>query len=324
MCTSIRFTSKDGNMYFGRNLDWNCGYGEQVLTVPRNFKRTWCFAQDNTIANTASTQDSPAIIGMGIVEEGVPLFFDCANEHGLAIAGLNFPGWAAYEDSPVQGKQNVAAYEFPFWVVNNFKTVDEAEAALSNVAIVARPINDKYPVAFLHWIIADKTRSIVVEYTKDGMHIFHDDLDTLTNQPGFEWHHENVRNYIAVTNEVPQDTAWDKHEMSAYGSGFGMHGLPGDFSSPSRFVRAAYFNARYPVQDSEQDNVARLFHTLSGAAMVKGGAKMSNGDFEFTLYTGGYSAATQTYYHNTYDDAAIIATRMSDTDLDGTTIAVAS
>lgn len=316
MCTGIRFTDPQGNLYFGRNLDWSFSYGEKVLTVPRNFARKWFY-------EGTPQAKQPAVIGMGIVEEGVPLFFDCANESGLAIAGLNFPGWAQYEAAPVDGKTNVTAYEFPFWVASTFATVDEVEAALPNVAIVAKAINEKYPVSMLHWLIADKNRSIVVEYMDSGMHVHRDELDVLTNQPEFHWHVEHVRNYMAVTPEVPADTAWDEQKLTAFGSGFGMLGLPGEFSSPSRFVRAAYFNSHYPDQNGEDANVTRLFRTLSGAAMIKGGARMSDGDFEFTVYTGGYSQATKTYYHAEYDEPSIKAVRMDATDLDGTDIAAA-
>ena len=316
MCTGVRFTNGKGDLYFGRNLDWSFSYGEKVLTVPRNYARKWAFEGE-------PTGEQPAVIGMGIVQENTPLFFDCANENGLAIGGLNFPGFAQYEPGPVEGKTNVAAYEFPFWVVSNFNTVDEVEATLKNVAIVAKAINDKYPVSMLHWLIGDKDRSIVVEYTPDGMNIYHDDLDVLTNQPGFPWHVEHVRNYMNVTNEVPADTTWETQKLTAFGSGFGMLGLPGEFSSPSRFVRVAYFNSHYPDQADEAGNVSRLFHTLGGAAMIKGGARMTDGDFEFTVYTGGYSQATKTYYYNTYDDPAIKSVAMSATDLNGTEIAAA-
>lgn len=316
MCTGVRFTDAAGKLVFGRNLDWSAGYGERVLTIPRNYSRTW--------RHTQGDATGPAIIGMGIVSDNVPLFFDCANEHGLAVAGLNFPGWAEYEKAPVANKTNICAFEFPFWLVSTCKTVDEAEAALKDVAILAEAPAPNLGVSLLHWIIGDKTRAIVVEYTQDGMHIYHDDLNVLTNQPAFPWHAEHVRDYINVTPEVPANVTWGTQELSAFGSGFGMHGFPGDFSSPSRFVRVAYLNSHYPTCSTNEENVARLFHTLQGAAMVKGGAKMQNGDFEYTVYTGGYVDAEQAYYYNTYDNLQIKRVAMSDSDLEGTEIIQAS
>lgn len=310
MCTGVRFSDDQGNMYFGRNLDWSTPYGQKVVITPRRYKYKSAFLGE--MAN------SPALIGMGIIAENTPLYFDCANENGLAIAGLNFPGYAAYEEAPVDRKTNVAAYEFPLWVALNFTTVDEAEKALKDVAIIAKPINDQYPVSQLHWIIGDKNRSIVVEYTEKGMEIFKNDVDILTNQPGYGWHQENLRNYMNLFPLMPKGVKWGKAVMRAFGSGSLMRGMPGDYYSPSRFVRVAYLNTHYPVQSGEEANVSRLFHTLTGVAMIDGAAAMADGACEKTIYTGGYSAATKTYYYSTYENPAIQAVAMKDHDLDST------
>ena len=315
MCTGIRFVDDNGNMYFGRNLDWSCSYGEKVVITPTGYAPKSPFG--------AVSQIKHAIIGMGIVQEDVPLYFDCANDAGLAVAGLNFPGYAQYETAPVEGKTNVAAYEFPLWVVANFETVDQVEEALANAAIVDKPINEKFPSSLLHWIIGDATRSIVVEYTEAGMQVFHDDFDVLTNQPGFAWHAENVRNYINVTPDVPGPLSWRTGELTAYGSGGGMRGLPGDYYSPSRFVRVAYLNAHYPQKQTEEENVSRLFHTLTGVAMIDGAARMTDGAFELTIFTGGVSCRTNTYYYSTYDDPAIRSVALADYDAQGSQLIVA-
>ncbi len=304
MCTGIRFVDDQGQLFFGRNLDWNTPFGERILAVPSSYNPGFSFVK--------APETPHELIGMGIVGEGgEPLFFDCANEAGLAIAGLNFPGYAAYAKEPIEGKTNIAAYEFPWWVAASFSSVDEVEAALAQVAIVAKPAGS-YGVSMLHWIIADATRSIVVEYTEAGMQVFHDGFDVLTNQPGFDYHRENVRNYMALVPTMPADVDWRTAKLTPFGSGLGMEGLPGEFSSPARFVRAAYFNAHYPVQSGEAANVSRLFHTLTACGMIKGGAAMADGSFEYTIYTGGYSAATKTYYYSTYEDSAIRGVAMKE------------
>lgn len=314
MCTGVRFSDASGNMYFGRNLDWSTGYGQKVVVTPRGYKYKSAFLGE--MAN------SPALIGMGIVAENTPLYFDCANEHGLAVAGLNFPGYAAYAASAIDGKTNVAAYEFPLWVALNFTSVDEVEKALADVVIVAKPINEQYPVSELHWIIGDAKRSIVVEYTAAGMEVFKNDVDVLTNQPGYAWHKENMRNYMNLFPQMPKEVKWREAKFTAFGSGSLMRGLPGDYYSPSRFVRVAYLNTHYPVQADEASNVSRLFHTLTGVAMIDGAAAMADGQFEKTVYTGGYSTATQTYYYNTYEDPAIKSVALKDYDLDSTEVIV--
>ena len=309
MCTGVRFSDDKGNMYFGRNLDWSTGYGQKVVVTPRGYSYNSAF-----LGEMKSKQG--AIIGMAIIEENTPLYFDCANESGLAIAGLNFPGYAQYESDAVDGKTNVAAYEFPLWVVMNFATVAEAKKALSGVAIVAKPINDKFPVSELHFIIGDGKESVVVEYTASGMEIFDNKVDILTNQPGYGWHEENLRNYMNLFPQMPKEVKWRKAEMKAFGSGSLMRGLPGDYYSPSRFVRVAYLNTHYPVKSTEEENVSRLFHTLTGVAMIDGAAEMGDDNPEITVYTGGYSAAAKTYYYSTYEDPAIVSVKMADFDLD--------
>ena len=307
MCTGVRFDDSNGNMYFGRNLDWSVPYGQKVVITPRGYKYKTAFLGENA--------NSPALIGMGIIAENTPLYFDCANEHGLAVAGLNFPGYAKYAEAAIDGKTNVAAYEFPLWVALNFKAVDEVEKALKDVAIVARPINDQYPVSQLHWIIGDAKRSIVVEYTERGMEIFKNDVDILTNQPGYAWHKENLRNYMNLFPQMPKEVKWRKETLTAFGSGSLMRGIPGDYYAPSRFVRVAYLNTHYPDKTSEEENVSRLFHTLTGVAMIDGAAAMADGAFEKTIYTGGYSSKTKTYYYSTYEDPAIVSVKMEDFDL---------
>ena len=309
MCTGVRFSDNSGNMYFGRNLDWTEGYGEKVVITPRNYKYNSAFLGEMAPKNGA-------IIGMAIVVENTPLYFDCANEAGLAVAGLNFPGYAHYEKTPVDGKTNIAAYEFPLWVTMNFSTVDEVEDALENAAIVAQPINEQFPVSELHYIIGDATRSIVVEYTKNGMEIFKNNVDILTNQPGYAWHQENLRNYMNLSPKRPHEVKWEKETLVPFGSGSMMRGIPGDYYSTSRFVRVAYLNTHYPVKNTEDENVMRLFHTLTGVAMIEGAAAMDETSFEKTIYTGGYSTASQTYYYNTYENPTVVHVSLKDYDLD--------
>ena len=220
MCTGVRFSDDKGNMYFGRNLDWSTGYGQYVVVTPKGYKYNSAFLGEQEMKY--------AVIGMAIVEENVPLYFDCMNDAGLGVAGLNFPGYAQYERETVDGKTNVSAYEFPLWVAMNFKTVDEVEKALENTVIVDKPINDKTPSSMLHWIIGDNKRSIVVEYTADGIHIYDNDVDVLTNQPTYAWHKENLRNYMNLASPMPEKVVWRNAEIKPFGSGSLMRGIPGD------------------------------------------------------------------------------------------------
>lgn len=282
MCTCVRFNDNSGNMYFGRNLDWDEGYGQKIIITPREYK--YC----SEFLGKMNTKH--AVIGMAIAIHDKPLYFDCANDAGLGIAGLNFPGYAKFEDAPVDGKTNIAAYEFPLWVAMNFSSVDEVKSTLSDVAIVAKPVSEEYPVSMLHWMIGDGKESIVVESTKDGLLVFQNDVDVLSNAPGFK---EHLAAYRSYTGDVA-----------------------GGYTSGPRFLRAAYLNHNYPMQDGEDANIVRLFRTLGGVGIVDGALRMDNGHFEKTIYTSGYSALTRTYYYNTYEDFTIKKVALKDFDLD--------
>lgn len=304
MCTGICFTDSENNLYFGRNLDWNSAFGERTLIMPKGYELAFSFLDSTPVAHAA--------IGMGIAYEGYPLFFDCGNDAGLAVAGLNFPGYAQYESAPIPGKTNIAAYEFPEWIAASFATVNEVQEALQNVAIVAQPVSDNLGVSLLHWLISDKTRSIVVEYMADGMHVYDNPVDTLANQPTFGFHLENLRNYLSAEGAFPQPAHWRRAELVPYGSGATMRGIPGDYYSPSRFVKAAFLNAHYPEKGTEPENVARMFHTLGNVSMVEGAAQMADGSYERTLYTSCFSARTGNYYYSTYENPAIRYARLAD------------
>ena len=297
MCTAVRFSNEEGSVFLGRNLDWSCGYGENVRIMPKGFMIPWAFDE--------STPAKHAVIGMCVEFQNYPLFFDCGSDAGLAVAGLNHPGCAEYAPNPIEGKTNIAAYEFPAWVAANFETVDEVEAALANSLIIEKPFNEHFPVSYLHWIIGDAVRSIVVESRADGLHVFDNPVDVLANHPNFEWHLTNLRTYITATPDMPAPATWGRAELAPFGAGAGMRGIPGDVYSPSRFVKVAYLNANYPTKSGESDNVVRMFHTLSNVSMPEGASAMSNGEFEKTVYTSCFSGATGRYYFNTYDDFAI-------------------
>lgn len=311
MCTAVRFISKNGDMYFGRNLDWVEGYGEGIVVVPAAARVPAAFERPQ------DGRDGHAVFGVGIVAGAVPLFFDCANDAGLAVAGLNFPQSTRYADAPIADAVNVAAYEFPYWVARNFSTVEEVRRALARVEIVDRSVSAQLPVAKLHWMIADASEAVVVERMADGLHVWENEMDVLTNEPDLPWHLTNVRNYLTLVSAEPQEGRWGKVSLAPFGSGMGMQGIPGDYSGPSRFVKAAFVNAHFPSQEGEERNVGRLFKTLGSVAVPEGCAQMPDGRFEHTLYTSCFSSSTKTYHYAAYGDLRVRSCGLSDFDLTG-------
>ena len=307
MCTAIRFSVQNGGMFFGRNLDWECSYGEQFVATPKGFE----FPYRHMDAQVAKH----AIIGMGIAPANYPLFFDCANDAGLAVAGLNFPQTHYYAEAPVEGKINLASFEFDVWVTSNFSTVDEVEAELANVVITNTSYAPGMPSSPMHFIIADTTRSIVAEPTREGLKVYHNDVDVLTNEPNFEFQRMNLRNYLGLSVKAPASEGWgNSEEIKPFGMGIGMRGVPGDYYPTSRFVKVAFINNNYPAQDTEAKNVTRLFRTLDSVAVPLGAVEAPSGEWDLTLYQSGYSSATRTYYYSTYDNPTIQTRCLDDVD----------
>lgn len=312
MCTAIRFNDAGDGMWFGRNLDWVRGYGERVVVTPPAARVPAAFERPG------EPERGRAVIGMGIVAGGVPLYFDCANDAGLAVAGLNFPQSARYAEGPREGVVNVAAYEFPYWACRNHASVEEVRRALADVVVVARPVSDELPVASLHWMVADATGAIVVECLEGGLRAWEDDADVLTNEPDFGWHRQNLRNYLALDASESEPASWGAARLEPFGSGMGTPGLPGGWSGPDRFVRAAFANARHPVREGERANLARLLRTLGSVAVPMGSALMPDGGSEHTLYASGFSSAERTYYHVAYDGTSVGRYPLAACDLTGT------
>ncbi len=304
MCTAVWFVDQDGHFYMGRNLDWGCGYGQKVIVTPRN----WSWSS----RHVGDQCTHSAIIGMAVQVNGLPMYFECANEGGLMVEGLSFAAGFAHYQKPQNGKTNVASFELPLWLTTNFTSVDEVEKAAQDLVITDDQSDPQFAPTPLHWIVADQTRAIVLEQDENGLHVFHDGFGILTNQPGFDFHRQNMRNYIAVRSAWPGDRMMGTEKLTPLGVGPSVVGLPGDTSSISRFVRVAYLNASYPSQKGEKDNITRLFRTLGSVSMVKGMTQMADGNYEYTLYTAGWSSATHTYYYSTYDDPAIRAVAMTE------------
>ncbi|MBO5726939.1 MAG: linear amide C-N hydrolase, partial [Clostridia bacterium] len=188
MCTAITYNSSD--FYFGRTLDYEFSYGEQIVITPRRFKFPF------------SNKKQYAIIGMAHVHNDYPLYYDAMNEQGLCMAGLNFVGSAYYFDD-MYAKDNVAQFELIPWILTQCGSVDEVVEKCKNINITPSRISKKLPVAYLHWIIADKTRAITLEPTREGVKIYENNVGVLTNNPPFDMQMMFLNNFINLSPQPP-------------------------------------------------------------------------------------------------------------------------
>lgn len=310
MCTALNIKSDEGHSFFGRNMDLEYEFNQSVLIIPRGYE----------ILDRVSSKmikNNFAIIAMGTIIDKHPALADGMNEHGLACAGLNFPGYAYYEEKPVEGKNNIAPYDLIQWVLSNYKTTAEVKEALKNLELVNIPINDKTPVSTLHWIVADKDcKSIVIEKTKNSFSVYDNPVHVLTNNPTFDWHLTNLNEYINLSQKAPKDVMWSDKKLSPLGAGAGNIGIPGDFASVSRFVRIAYLRANMTSIKDDTFAVSQFFNMLDYVKMVKGGVVTKEGMEDITLYSSCMNQSKGIYYYKTYDNNRINAIDMHKENLD--------
>lgn len=304
MCTAISY--KTNNHYFGRNLDWDFSFGEKIVITPRKYPFSFSAA--------SPLSDHYAIIGMALIENQYPLYFDATNEHGLSMAGLNFPGNAFYKE-PKNNARNIASYELIPWILSRCKDVSDAMDELNTITITNQAFTKELPPTPLHWIVADRNKSITVEATVSGLHIYKNPWGVLTNNPPFEYHIHNMCNYLNLSAEEPDSKFAGRLPIRPYSRGMNAIGLPGDFSSASRFVRAAFIKWNSVSSTTEEDSVTQFFHILSLAEQPVGCVRSESGN-ERTLYTSCCNTDKGIYYYTTYENRQITSISMYDVNLD--------
>lgn len=309
MCTAITYKTRDH--YFGRTLDLEFSYHESVTVTPRNYPFSF-----RTLPALASHY---AIIGMATIADGYPLYYEATNEHGLSMAGLNFPGNAHYFP-PCEGKDNVAPFEFIPWILGQCKTLGEARVLLEKINLCNIPFSGEFPLSPLHWILADRDGAITVESVADGLKIYENPVGVLTNNPRFDYHMTHLCDYRNLTHLPPENRFADGIDLPAYSRGMGAMGLPGDLSSASRFVRAAFVKLHSVSGESEEESVCQFFHILGAVEQQRGCVQMPDGRYEITVYTSCCNTDKGIYYYTTYENSRITAVDMYKENLDGNTL----
>ncbi len=277
MCTALLYKAK--NSLFGRTLDVERDYGEEITVIPKDFWAKSGFKTKYRILSVAKNVS------------GYPLIFDGMNEMGLSMAGLNFPGNAEYFDV-IKGKDNIPSYDLILSVLGRFKSIVEAKEYFKNLNITTEHFSPDFPTSPLHWIVADKSGSFIVEQTKDGLFIYDNPENVLTNNPPYPMQKENLKKYRNLSPEHKNINL----DLSFFSNGTGALGLPGDMTSMSRFVRTVY-NSKYAERfENEDENIRMFFDILGSVKQIKGTVILENGDKEFTKYTSCYDLTNKKGY----------------------------
>ena len=278
MCTCLSL--RGDHLYFARNMDLDCDFARTAVRAPRAFP-------------LAGRRRHYAVAGVAQVREGIPYFAEGLNERGLYVAGLYFP-------DAVYAAKGMAPHVFMTSALALCASASEAARLLTNTDISGEGVDGPAPP--LHWMLADRTRTLVVERRAEGRFVHENAFGVLTNSPPFPFHADNMRQYMGISASSPA-CGW--HPLTPFGVGFGGIGLPGDGSPASRFVRAAFLRA-----NAKGASLFDVFGILRSLAFPAGLARTERGE-ERTLYSSVADADDGIFYYATDAHPRPCAVRLS-------------
>ncbi len=305
-CTGIIVKTKNGVTIPARTMEFGFDVRSKLLIIPKGTDLT--FLSSNEQKDGLKLKTKYGFAGMNAVEKEIVV--DGMNEAGLYLGCFYFPGFAKYESLTQENQKNaISSEEMGNYVLGNFASVEEVINGLKDVTVVGSFIKDIQGEAPFHYAITDASgRSIVVEYTADGLNIHDNNVGAVCNSPSYDWHLTNLRNYVNLNPNNRHGVTLNGEKYSSLGEGTGMLGLPGDYTSSSRFVRAtAFSNTALPSQD-ETEGIFRAFHILNAFDIPKGAIreKVNNQVFtDYTVWTSAADTKNKKYYYKTYKNQAV-------------------
>ena len=308
-CTGISLKAGDGAAIRARTLEFGFPLKSNVIVVPAG-KEVSGSLPDGGKGLTYKTRY--AIVGANAFNEVA--IIDGLNDQGLSIGLFYFPEYAKYTAVTDENKSRaLAPQDFGMWVLGNFATVDEVKRAVKDIAMVPTPMpglgSAKGAVAGVHFFIQDKTgQSIAVEPVDGTLKVHDAPLGVMTNAPTYDWHMTNLQNYLNLSVKDLTSAKLGTVTLRAFGTGAGLHGLPGDFTPPSRFVRAAIYSQSASPNAIAQDAVLSAFHILNQFDIPKGsvmGSVVSPTSVEITEWTSVSDLKNLRWYFRTFGDQSI-------------------
>ena len=257
-CTGISLPAQDGSNVVARTVEWaatpmQCGY----VVAPRKTK-----LQSFTPTGENGLKYNAVYGYVGVYTEYEPFVVEGMNETGLSAGLFFFPGYGEYAPyNQAHNDKTLCDMQFVSWVLSQFSSIDEVKAAIKNVDLVT--LSNK--IGSVHWrIVQPDGRMVVMEIVGGVPQFYENILGVITNAPGFQWQMTNLNNYInLVPGSAPNNTIKQGITLQPLGHGSGMLGLPGDFTSPSRFIRATFFQTTAPTLETGFDAVIQAFHILN-------------------------------------------------------------
>jgi choloylglycine hydrolase len=304
-CTGIRLTAKDGAVVPGRTLEFGFDLKSQVMVVPAGTTISGTLP-DRSKGITYATKYGFA----GANALGKVAVVDGINDRGLYVGLFYFPDYASYPPATRENAARaMAPEEYGVWLLGNFASVDEVKANFNKVVLVPTVLDAINQPAPVHFVVHDKTgKAVVIEPVDKTLKIYDDPLGVLTNSPGFDWHMTNLRNYVNLTATNVPPVALGGIQLAQLGEGSGLRGIPGDFTPPSRFVRAVAFSQSAMPSATARDAVLQAFHILNNFDIPYGAVRESiDGHMaaEYTLWTAVSDLKNLRWYFRTREDQSI-------------------
>lgn len=323
-CTGIRLKAEDGTIVHARTLEFAVDLQSDVIMVPRGYRRT-----GTTPDGKRGLAWKTRYASLGANGVGLPYIFDGLNEKGLAVGTFYFPGTVGYMPyKAADAGKTIAPWEAGSWILENFATVEEVRAGIGNVVVPAVVLKAWGFAPPVHYVVHDASgKSIVLEYVDGKLHIHDNPLGVMSNSPTFDWHMTNLRNYVNILHTNLPPVQLGDVKLAPFGQGSGMLGLPGDFTPPSRFVRAVAFSQSLLPSKTGEDAVLQAFHLLNNFDIPKGAAREEKKDehgnilADYTTWTSANDLKRKRFYFRTYDNSRIRMVDLMKMDLDAKEIA---
>lgn len=319
-CTGILVQAKDQSVVNGRTVEFGIELDMSVAVIPRNIS----FVGKTPMGKGMRYKSKYAALGIYCFEDTV--LMDGINEKGLTAAAFYFPGYASYRKVTKENQSKaLSPVEFPNWILTQFATIEEVKEALQTVIIAPTILEDwgGSPPP-MHYIVYDKSgRSIVIEPVDETLKVYENPLGVITNSPTFDWQLTNLNNYINLTPFNVDTSQLRGMKLFSFGQGTGMLGLPGDFTPPSRFVRAAFFSTKAVHSKNAEEAIEQAFHILNqfdiplGIIRQKEQGQLS---YDYTLLTSVKSPNTLEYFYRSYKNQDIQFIDLSQVDYNAKSI----
>jgi len=306
MCTGIRLIAQNDSVVCARTLEFGQDLQSNIIIIPRDYT----FVGTTSFKKQEGLRWKSKYAAAGANALGVVALVDGVNETGLAGGLFYFPHYAQYQEiTQEQAAQSIAPWELLTWLLTNFSTVDQVKKALATIFVSNTVFGPWGIVLPIHVVIHDPSgHSVVIEYTKGNLIVHDNPLGVVTNAPTFDWHITNLNNYITLSAVNSEKKQLDGITLTPLGQGSGMLGLPGDFTSPSRFVRAVAFSQSVTNINTEDEARTAAFHILNLFNIPLGVVREKENNHTYCDYTQWTSATdlhNKRYYWHVYNNRQI-------------------